>query len=352
MKANLIIIDTQDNLTHYQELYSALQNKLITSTVEFTNTTVFSDYEDALSDITKFIGKFTVIIHNLSNQTRAKVLLDQVLVDYYHAQAKSNGDLTTYSAQNAMCYVLDMQTVIHNIHNIVFPVNDLNPCAFLQVYGLSKTQIRELYSVIPNSRDFDIAIFVKDMVGQVSITPKQDYPSNFVDNFLRNVYLQFQNNWFGDTQDSLLDRLNEILSIRKLNLCVADSLTKGEFQQYLCQHEELLNEHISEIFTITQEYDFQFELGIDMEFLETHTTNGVDMAYEMSAVMMEKGMADIVISLCGDQDTWFVSIGDKQAIHVYKYTNTNNLKVMCNQAIFKLLKKLRENQLYFFENSV
>lgn len=354
MKSNLILFDVDYTLGKYVQIYPKLQKIFILSTVEFTNTTVFSDFTDINNNLSKYLDRFTVIVVDNKNTTLINSVVN-VLSNTYNIQPKEHNTIKYWITQRGICVVIsDIENFETNWDTQFFQSEFRlsSSCTFMQLFGLNKNEVKKLFYEIPNSSSFDIAVYTKDKVSQVSIVAKQELPKPYLEDFLRNVYLQFQNQWFADTQDSLLGKLKEILNIRNLNICVADALTMGRLQEYFCEDMDLVDNNINQIFSITNDYDFQFQLGISQEFCDTHSKYSVDMAYEMSAVMMENNMADIVISLCGELDNCFISIGDSQAIHVYKYTGLENVNVICNQVIFKLLKKLKENQLYFFENSV
>lgn len=355
MKSNLILFDMDNSgLSTYSDYYSALQKIFNLSTVEFVNTTVFSDFIESKQNLGKYLGNFTVVaVGNMG-----KIELDNlcnIISNRYATQCKEHNNIKYWVSQSGICVLIkDIVNFKADWDTQFFEQTLRLPtrCTFMQLFGLNKDEVKKLFFEIPNASNFDISVYTQDKISQVSVASKQTLPQQYMDEFLRNVHLQFHNHWFADTEQDILEKLVEILSIRNIRICVVDSLTKGVFQSYLCKNDVLVEEYINQIFTITQDFDYQFQLGISEEFLDTHPKNGVDMAYEMSAVMMERDMADIVISLCGDRENCFISIGDSQAIHVYKYTDIINLNVLCNQAIFKILKKLKENQLYFFENSV
>jgi len=358
MKANLIIIDTECNTWDaYEDIYSNLQQIFNLSTVEFQNTTVFSDFEAICANLGKFLGRFTVIVSSDIGGL-GYTEIDKILCGYYNTTSNKYNDCVYYMSSAGICVVVPPNTTMQGLSNEFFVDKlHLHPaCAFMQLFGLEKIDVKKLFFEIPNSSNFDISIYAKDKICQLSISQKNNLPKAVLDEFMRNLYLQFQNHWFADTNGSMLQELGEILSIRKIRIGVADALTGGEFVDYLCQDTDLVDNYINKTYVINQRNDYQYELGISQEFLDSHPLNGVDMAYEMSAVMMENNVADVVISLCGDDYNWFVSIGDSQVIHVYKYTNQNAkkniMKIICNQAIFKLLQKLTKNQLYFLENDV
>ncbi len=362
MKANLILFNTEECREQiYFDTYPYIQRKLNSCTVELNEATVFSDFSSFKESLERYLGDFTVIAWDFDNVSFNFSEIAKILSSFYKSEfIEYNTGYYINCPDGKRCLIINTvrDEFKYKLDNsIVCKILQLKfPCAYLKVFGLEKSEIKKLISQIPNNNLFDHAIFTEYLVGEVSITTKEDFNKEFVDDYIRNVYLQFQDYWFADSEETLLQKLDEIMSLRHTTICIADGLTNGIFENFLKDGLPNIDRHIKNIYTLSTLEQYAKILHVKPDFLSTHEKQSVEMAYEMSAVMMEQQLADISLALCGDGKVCFISIGDSQAIHVFKYNFNHKpeyiFKILSRQAIFKLLKKLRENHLYFLENSV
>jgi len=361
MKANLILFNTEEGQEDvFNTFCPAIQQKLNVCTVETTETTVFSDITSIKEKLKKQLENFTIIAWDFGNVGFDFDEINNVLNQSYGVQPLAWESGWYYKGKGAVCLVIDTsrpnfaESIIPSVICNIFDISV--PCAYVKIFGLEKSEIRKLFNLIPNEEQFNCTIYTKYLVGELSISTNTNLPKEYINDFLRNLYLQYENYWFSDNEETLVQKLDEICSLRNARICISDGLTKGEFEKYLREWLVDFDKNISKFFNVTTLEDYARVLHIRPDFLATHEKYSVDMAYEMSACLMEQGIGDIAISLCGNEKVCFISVGDTQAIHVFKYVFNHKAdyiyKIISRQAVFKILKKLRENHLYFLENNV
>ena len=147
-----------------------LQQIFNLSTVEFQNTTVFSDFEAICANLGKFLGRFTVIVSSDIGGL-GYTEIDKILCGYYNTTSNKYNDCVYYMSSAGICVVLPLNTTMQGLSNEFFVDKlHLHPaCAFMQLFGLEKIDVKKLFFEIPNSSNFDISIYAKDKICQLSI---------------------------------------------------------------------------------------------------------------------------------------------------------------------------------------
>ena len=211
MKSNLLLFDEDSfEFKKYANYYVKLQEIFNLSTVEFSNTTVFSDFEGISQKITKYLDRMTVVVMSAKANDNVLNNILNIISNYYGTRINTHNSIKYCNSQMGVCVIIDNLEEFANDWDVEFFVNELSLgklCTFMQLFGLEKNEVKQLYYEVPNATSFDISVYCKDKISQVSIASKQNYPKDYIDEFLRNVHLQFQNYWFADTQDSILDKL-------------------------------------------------------------------------------------------------------------------------------------------------
>lgn len=356
----MIALCTEEtNAEMYNNVCPLVQKKLNSCTVETISTTVFCDLYAISSYLKDNLGRAVVIVGDFANNIDIK-LLSQILLERYNATLQQFEAGYFIVNANVKCLIVD--TSKFNYFDCLTPniicsvLGIMQPVARIKVFGLDKTSILQRISMLNNSNAFVISVNVSYLDGEIAIAQKSGATAGIVQTFIRDVYEAFGEYFYTDNDETMLEALDEILTVRNATIGIADIFTKGYLEEYLKKGLPRFEQHISDCYTLNTLEDVANILGVGADFLATHQKDSVDLCYEMGATMAEDTDADVCLVLSGTYKTPFLGLGDNQAIHVYKYNFDHApdyiIKIMSKQAIFKIIKKLRENHLSFLENSV
>ncbi len=351
MQVNLIALCTEEtSFDICNNICPLVQEKLNMSTVEVYCTTVFSDLYAIKQHLQNCLSTPCVIVGDFDNNIDIN-LVKKILTNQFHTQPKIFDAGFFVSDNQSSCLVINSgkfnfcdylrSEIICDFYHIVRPV------VFLKVFGLDKLSILQKLMQTPHSSSFYYSVYVANLEGQISISPRQQLDKPTLQNYLREIYEQFNEYIYTDNEKTMLQVLDEILTLRHINISVADILTQGALERFLRDGLPNFDLHIVQCNTLFTLEDIANTLHVAPDFLATHKKDSVELCYEMGVAMMEYIPADMALVLSGSFHTPYLGIGDNQTIHVFKY-NFNHApdyitKIMCKQAIFKLLKKLREN---------
>jgi len=253
MKANLILFNTEEGQEDvFNTFCPAIQQKLNVCTVETTETTVFSDITSIKEKLKKQLENFTIIAWDFGNVGFDFDEINNVLNQSYGVQPLAWESGWYYKGKGAVCLVIDTsrpnfaESIIPSVICNIFDISV--PCAYVKIFGLEKSEIRKLFNLIPNEEQFNCTIYTKYLVGELSISTNTNLPKEYINDFLRNLYLQYENYWFSDNEETLVQKLDEICSLRNARICISDGLTKGEFEKYLREWLVDFDKNISKFF--------------------------------------------------------------------------------------------------------
>lgn len=360
MRVNLVALCTEETKVDvYNNVCPLVQNKLNSCTVEVVSTTVFCDLYAINTFLKESLGRSVVIVGDFANNIDIK-MLSQILIERYNATLQQFEAGYYIANNNVKCLVVD--TSKFNFYDYLVPkvvcqiFGIIEPVGRLKIFGLDKTSILQRIASLDNSGSFVISVNVSYLDGEIVFAPKPNATANVIQSFIREIYEAFNDYFYTDNDETMLEALDEILSVRNAKVAFADIFTKGYLEQYLREGLPNFEEHITEFYSLNTLEDVANQLGVGTDFLATHQKDSVDLCYEMGATLAEDASANVCVVLSGTYKIPFLGLGDNQAIHVYKYNFDHSAdyitKIMSKQAIFKIIKKLRENHLSFLENGV
>ena len=360
MQVNLIALCTEEtNVDMYNNVCPLVQTKLNSCAVEVVNTTVFCDLYAINRHLKNSLGKSVVVIGDFANNIDFD-MVGRLIVEHYNATLQPFEAGYYISNNNTKCLIIDVSKFNYFDYLqpcIICPIFAINePAVRLRVFGLDKSSILQKLAAVENASAFVVSVNVSYLDGEITIAPKPNVPYGLVQTFIRELYEVFGEYYYTDNNETLLEVLDEILTVRNATIAVADILTHGYLEQYLKEGLPKYEEHVVACYTLSTLEDVANILHVGTDFLARHSKDSVDLCYEMGATLAEHTDADASLVLSGTYKVPFLGLGDSQAIHVYKYGFDHQsdyiVKIMARQAIFKIIKKLRENHLSFLENGV
>ena len=351
MQVKLIALCTEETRANILDnICPIVQQKLNVSAVDVVCTTVFSDLYAISNNLINFLVGDVVIVGDFDNNIDLNLVKSIINHRFTNIQPFETG-VFAYGTQGGSCVVIN--TGKFNFYDYLTPEIICSiykrpvPFVFLKVFGIDKVNILEKLQEIPNINNFDFSVSVNLLEGEIAIVNVNNVPSVECQLVNRAVYELFNNYYYADCDKPILQILDEILTVRNVKLCVADVLTQGVFEQYLKEGLPNYSQHVVEFDTLETLEDIAINLQVGTDFLATHKKDSVELCYEMAVSMVEHLDADVALVLSGGFKIPFIGVGDSQAIHVYKYNFDHSssyiTQIVCRQAVFKIIKKLREN---------
>lgn len=350
MQVKLIALCTEETRANIVDnICPIVQQKLNVSAVDVVCTTVFSDLYTISNNLAEVMVGNVVIVGDFDNNIDLNLVSSIISRRYSNIQTFEIG-LFAYGNQSS-CVLIN--TSKFNFYDYLTPEVVCSiykrpvPFIFLKIFGIDKINILQKLQEVQNINNFDYSVSVNFLEGEIAVVNVNNRPAAECQFVNRAIYELFNNYYYADSDKPILQILDEILTVRNVKLCVADVLTQGAFEQYLKEGLPNFEDHVVEFHTLETLEDIAINLQVGADFLATHKKESVELCYEMAVSMVEHLDADMALVLSGGFKIPFIGVGDNQAIHVYKYNfdhSSNYItQIVCRQAIFKIIKKLREN---------
>ncbi|MBQ9786119.1 MAG: CinA family protein [Clostridia bacterium] len=358
MKGNLILYTQQDEQSYYFKHSDVLlQQFLCRSGIEINKTSIFKDFKVFSKNLINELEYCTIILMEMSTNN-LDGLFSQLSSYYQEKPIKASFGFIWNGVKK--CVLID----INSLNESLLQNNSLRRVLYvdsalttIKLYGLDAFYVKDVLKSLSIPNNVSITTFSAFMDCEINlIAPISLLKTIEYKNFLRLVYETFNDYIYTDTEDTLMDRLIELLEIRKVKISICDNLTSGKLVEQMLNNKHNYKDFLVNSYNIIEDNDYIEKLGIDASIIEKHNANSIEFAYETCAFMLENEDSDVAISITGTCNKPFIAVGDQTAIHVYKFSFNHNKeiieKIMINSAFFKLLKKINQNDLYFFKNSV
>ncbi len=358
MKANLIVLKTQESQeAFYTSIEPTLTRKMAQNGVEISKTIIFKSSDEFNKSLFALLESCSIIVVDMSIENIG-IIFNQ-LDKFYGTQANqfSQGKIWIDQNVSRTCIMFDMNEVdFVNKLDTKFLKQIFAPTKFLtliKTYGLDESEIKKVFLSIPNPENFEWYITSNFLDCEISILAEADYyNSNQICSYIRHIYEILSDYIYSDNDESLFDKLEELLSVRNTKLSICDSLTNGIFQTMMINNLRNYNQKVITFYNINKTEDYINDLKISPQFLGRYELNSVEVIYEMATSLIENTPCNIALVLAGTIERPFIAVGDSEAIHLYKFhfNHTHSLinNIMIQTSIFKLIKKMKK-MIDFFE---
>ena len=195
--------------------------------------------------------------------------------------------------------------------------------------------------------------YEENMLLKIVLTYPCDIDKNILNNCISDIYQKLRKFIITDDDTTIYQLALDLLTLSNKTLCIYETVTAGNVAQNLSKCKSVAK-HLIEVCRVgfTQNNTIK-ELDIPQSMLTKHGFYSVNMAYEIAGALLDKTNCDLVLLTLGNLDednTCFVAVGDNDGIHIYKNTVNQRDKAidtLSNSAIYYLIKKLKQNDLYF-----
>lgn len=227
-------------------------------------------------------------------------------------------------------------------------------CTQIKMFGLRESDAREALASTISQFDEIIFEFYQDyQVLDLVLRYASDLSQAYVSDCISFIYQKLRKFIVTNDDTSIYQLALDLLTISNRTLCLYETVTAGNIAQSLADCKGVskhLIEH-SEVCFAPQNVIKNLELNPTI--INQYGYVSVNVAYEIAGVLLDKTKCDIILLTLGDLENdnmCYTAVGDNDGIHIYKSkinSEKDAIKVLSDTAIFYLIKKLKQNDLYF-----
>ena len=234
--------------------------------------------------------------------------------------------------------------------------------SLIKTFGLSEGDILYILRDMLEQDDILVYTYPNGLDVTTIIRYSKDVDAIMVDDFISQTYERLNKFIYASEEVSLETRVFELLKLTNKTLAVAENITGGNVAYSLLKNEPKMVHMLKESIVCTSAESKSNRLRLSMQTQATKSAISVEGCYEMATGLLETSGADIVACTSGFLDTEknsqtvFISIGDGDGIHVYKNvfsgSRENVLENITKTTLFYLIKKIKQNGLFFGQITV
>lgn len=221
----------------------------------------------------------------------------------------------------------------------------------IKTFGVMEKDIKLLLAEYFNNENIIINTFAHDLDVKTVVKYDTDLDRNISQDIISGIYGKLRKFIYTDDNISLYHLAVDLLKISNKKIAIAETITKGRIIDNLLLCENCDN-RIIQGFVAPSALNLKDTLSIPEEQFN-HGDNNVEICYEMAAGLLEKTNADFVITNCGNlnQEFCYIAVGDIDGIHVYKNRCSGSadrlVETLAKSSVFYLIKKIKQNDLFF-----
>lgn len=219
----------------------------------------------------------------------------------------------------------------------------------IKCYGMLEKDITELLNNELNVPQIDLSIFGCRLDNTINIKYSQSN-ANIAQTFIADICSKLSKLIYSTEDMSLYETATNLLELQSKKIVIAETITNGQLAYNLMK----LNKNSVEKSITTSSFDsIAKQLKLNERIVNQFGKYSVNTIYELDNLLLQQSSADIAVFILADTqlDCCYISIGDIEGIHVYKNKvksyNKTNIDMICDTALFYLIKKLRQKDLQF-----
>lgn len=211
-----------------------------------------------------------------------------------------------------------------------------------KLYGLTNQEITDITNGICDK--FDGVYFDTQTDNLDSLTTllySERAPKSLVDGAIREFILQLKDSIYAQDDITLEKRLNDVLRLRRITLCTAESMTGGRIASRLVETDgasDVFYEGLVTYNTLSKERRLEVSHSTVNEFSVVSS----QVAFEMARGLLMQGNCNMVLTITGyagssvnpsgNEGLCFIAVGSERGISVYKYNFKGDRKHVINMA--------------------
>ena len=259
---------------------------------------------------------------------------------------------------NAVVIKDDLKELKQNFIEKIVPhimTNGTTQTTMLKVFGIPEKEILSVINdIITANPEIHLTTYSKDLDTTIVVIYDANTNQQQLNNFIASIYERLRKFIYSDEDTSLYQLALDLLTIGNRTLSIFETITGGNISSEfnMCNFAPSL---ISQANATNNETTLVKDYGVNAGIVKKYGLVSVESTYEIASAILEKKPNDVVLVTCGDiqddKNVCYIAIGDSEGIHVYKNSYGGSKKQIVNTiskcAVFYLVKKLKQNDLFF-----
>ena len=325
-----------------------------TSIIINPNNSIMTELEDIITQITTTLELNDVQINRVLISSNFDVDYEKLMYDDSNDFIITIGEhkSSIKGIKKVFNFGNNIDGVSQNVIKIVDYVNTCNPNKhnrmIIKTFGISE---KNILSLIDNtSDDIIIRVIGTDLDLNVIIEYDNDLESSTRQNIISDIYEKLRNYIYTDDNLSIYELLINLLNVNNKTLSLAETITGGVITENLHKVENSNDAILLGINALQAEGLTKL---LDLSTEQIKQNNPVEIVYEMAAGVLEKSGSDLCLATYGTKSDQYsyIAVGDMDGIHVYKSKcnaiGKGKQNIIAKSAIYYLIKKIKQNDLFF-----
>ena len=327
----------------------------------------FTQNQDAVSLINGFYTS-----HNLMPPIEAQN-------DYYLPvgaeilKSKTTADIGfMFSANKTFCFLPNNLDFVKEVFEstllpyFVKEVRAVYQTTTIKTFGIAEKDIIYLLQDLFNNKyKIFISTYPNNLEVEISIRYTKNLDRNILQAFIARIYDKLKKYIYANEDISIFRNAYDLLKLSNKRLAIAESITNGNIVNNFLSSSKEADQMLSRGVVTTNVESAIKNLNINKATINKSGFVSVDTAYEMATNLLNGSENDVVVVTCGEwigeytsanQLVCYIAVGDIDGIHVYKNTYSGEYSAIIDNisksAMFYLIKKIKQNGLFFSQTTV
>ena len=236
----------------------------------------------------------------------------------------------------------------------------------IKTFGIAEKDIIYLLQDLFNNKyKIFVSTYPKNLEVEISIRYNKNLDRNILQAFVARIYDKLKKYIYANEDTSIYKNAFDLLKLSNKRLAISESITNGNIINNFLTSTKDADQILSKGIVLTNVESAIKNLGINKAIINKSGFVSVDTAYEMATNLLNGSENDVVVVTCGEwigeytsanQLVCYIAVGDIDGIHVYKNTYSGEYSAIIDNisksAMFYLIKKIKQNGLFFSQTTV
>ena len=236
----------------------------------------------------------------------------------------------------------------------------------IKTFGIAEKDIIYLLQDLFNNKyKIFISTYPNNLEVEISIRYNKNLDRNILQAFIARIYDKLKKYIYANEDISIFRNAYDLLKLSNKRLAIAESITNGNIVNNFLSSSKEADQMLSRGVVTTNVESAIKNLNINKATINKSGFVSVDTAYEMATNLLNGSENDVVVVTCGEwigeytsanQLVCYIAVGDIDGIHVYKNTYSGEYSAIIDNisksAMFYLIKKIKQNGLFFSQTTV
>ncbi len=227
-------------------------------------------------------------------------------------------------------------------------------CVQIKMFGIRESDAVEILRDTQNSfSDIIFEFYQNGQVLDLLLRYSSDISQARVSDCISCIYEKLRKFIVTNDDTTIYQLALDLLTISNRTLGIYETVTAGNIMSNLSECNGV-SKHLIKYGKVSfAPQNTISELDINPNLTNQYGYVSVNVAYEIASTLLDRTKCDIILLTLGDLENdnmCFTAVGDNDGIHIYKSkvnVNSDAKQILSDTAIFYLIKKLKQNDLYF-----